>query len=255
LIQREAAGMFDLVADDASWEAPTRAGEWQTRDVVGHLVDTTETYFKSFDAAAGKGEAPALVGLHDMAKVADEGARQLRDVPRSELVDRLKQDLVKMNGIFVDLTDEQWSGLMVPHKFMGPLPASFYAVFQLVDYAVHSWDIREGSGQPHGLAGDSADMLVPICTILWTATADVSAETEPYQVGLKITSGANAGDSVIGVSPSGVTIEPGTHVGLTTVLEFDPGSFVLTAYGRTNSGTVRGERATAHALLGSFFRI
>ena len=45
---------------------------------------------------------------------------------------------------------------MVPHFYMGPLPAFFYPAFQLMDYGVHSWDIREGSGKAHGLAGDAA---------------------------------------------------------------------------------------------------
>ena len=33
----------------------------------------------------------------------------------------------------------------------GPLPAAFYPIFQVVDYTVHSWDIREGTGRPHAL--------------------------------------------------------------------------------------------------------
>ena len=40
-----------------------------------------------------------------------------------------------------------------------------------------------------------------------------------------------------------------------TVLEFDPGSFVLTAFGRHNAGTIRGDRAVADRFLNVFFRI
>ena len=36
---------------------------------------------------------------------------------------------------------------------------------------------------------------------------------------------------------------------------FDPGSFVLTAFGRFNGGTVRGDKALADRFLGMFFRI
>ena len=39
-----------------------------------------------------------------------------------------------------------------------------------------------------------------------------------------------------------------------TVIEFDPSSFVLTAFGRCNAGTVRGD-ATAENFLNLFFRI
>ena len=40
-----------------------------------------------------------------------------------------------------------------------------------------------------------------------------------------------------------------------TVIEFDPASFVLTAYGRMNAGTVHGDRELAHEFLDGFFRI
>ncbi|MBO0839356.1 MAG: maleylpyruvate isomerase family mycothiol-dependent enzyme [Sciscionella sp.] len=255
LIKREAAGMFSLVDSDQAWTAPTGAGHWQARDVLGHLVDTTETYFVGFDAAAGKENPPELVPLTEMAEHVDQGARALRDVPRTELIGRCQADLSKMLGIFNGLSDADWSGLMVPHKYMGPLPANFYAIFQLVDYAVHSWDIRQGTGKPHALAADSADMLVPLCYVLWSATGRPAAHTNPYQVGIRITSGANAGEQVVSVGPDGVAVEQGAVDGLPTVIEFDPASFVLTAYGRTNAGSVRGDVELADRFLASFFRI
>jgi hypothetical protein len=39
------------------------------------------------------------------------------------------------------------------------------------------------------------------------------------------------------------------------VLDFDPGSFVLTAFGRNNSGTISGDVAIADKYLNLFFRI
>jgi hypothetical protein len=42
---------------------------------------------------------------------------------------------------------------------------------------------------------------------------------------------------------------------LSPIIEFDPASFVLTAYGRTNAGTVRGDLQLGHRFLGGFFRI
>jgi hypothetical protein len=42
---------------------------------------------------------------------------------------------------------------------------------------------------------------------------------------------------------------------LPTVIEFDPATLVLAAYGRLNGGTVRGDRALAERYLNSFFRI
>jgi hypothetical protein len=51
-----------------------------------------------------------------------------------------------------------------------------------------------------------------------------------------------------------MSYEP-TDVSDLTVIEFDPGSFVLTAFGRSNSGTIRGDRSTADLYLNLFFRI
>src|SRR5690606_24259270 len=189
--RRESEGMLALAADPKRWEAPTGAGHWQVRDVIGHLVDTTEAYFTSFDAARGRGVAPDPLGLTDMAKYVDQGARALRAVPQAELLARLRTARDTMLGIAAELTDEEWAGLLVPHKYMGPLPAAFYPIFQVVDYAVHSWDIREGSGRDHGLDGEAADLLVPLCFILWQNTCTL-ADVEPFTVGVRITSGAHA---------------------------------------------------------------
>jgi uncharacterized protein (TIGR03083 family) len=252
--RREADGMLALASDPTAWEAPTAAGHWQVRDVVGHLIDTTEAYFRSFDAARGRGEVPEPLGLPDMAKLVDEGALALRSVGQAELIERLRGDLDRMLGISGELSDDEWSGLMVPHKYMGPLPASFYPIFQVVDYSVHSWDIREGTGRGHGLEGEAADLLVPLCFILWQYTCDLSG-VEPFTIGIRITSGPNAGDTRATVDGDGMAFEPGSIDDLPNAIEFDPASFVLTAYGRMNAGTHRGDRELIDRFCGLFFRI
>jgi hypothetical protein len=70
-----------------------------------------------------------------------------------------------------------------------------------------------------------------------------------------VLSGPNAGDSRISVSSEGMSYEQKDISDLPAVLEFDPGSFVLTAFGRFNGGTVRGDKALADRFLGMFFRI
>jgi hypothetical protein len=80
-------------------------------------------------------------------------------------------------------------------------------------------------------------------------------DIEPFNIGVRILSGPNAGDNRITVSPDGMTYEQGDVSDLPAVVEFDPGSFVLTAFGRFNGGTVRGDKALADRFLGMFFRI
>ena len=57
------------------------------------------------------------------------------------------------------------------------------------------------------------------------------------------------------VSPEGVALEPGDIDDLPVVLEFDAASFVLTAMGRINAGTARGDAALAERFSNLFFRI
>jgi uncharacterized protein (TIGR03083 family) len=254
-IGRESAGMFALVQDPASWTAPTGAGGWEVRDVFGHLIDTTETYFVGLDAALGNGEPPPAVSLREMAVHVDEGARRFRELDREAALERLRVALAKMTGVEEGLTEEQWGGMQIPHKYMGPLPAFFYPVFQLVDYAVHSWDIREGTGRPHALEARSADLLVPLCFVLWTATADIPPDAPPMELGVRITSGENAGETKIACGPDGLTCSADSVAELPAVIDFDPASFVLTAYGRMNAGTIHGDQELAHQFLASFFRI
>jgi hypothetical protein len=123
-----------------------------------------------------------------------------------------------------------------------------------MDYGVHSWDIRQGTGRAHGLTGDASDLLVPFMFVLWQATADTSDAGEPFELGLRVT-GRNAGDHRVRIAPEGISFEQGSLDDLPTVIEFDPGSFVLTAFGRSNSGTIRGEVGPADRYLNLFFRI
>ena len=138
VVRREAEGMLALAEPEEVWTSSTGSEGWEVRDVIGHLVDTTESYFTSFDMARGKAEPWDAYGVRGMAVRVNEQAQSLRSVPQQELLDRLRADFEKMMGIFENLGAEEWGGLVVPHFYMGPLPAFFYPAFQLMDYGVHS---------------------------------------------------------------------------------------------------------------------
>ena len=223
------------------------------RDVVGHLVDTTEGYFEAFETArAGREATPyGLAGMHERA---GEQATRFRGASQEEMLARLRVDLDKLMGILEPMGPEEWTGFIVPHFYMGPVPAFFYAAGQLMDYAVHSWDIRQGTGRAHGLSGDAADLLVPFMFVLWQSTIRPDADLTPFQLGITVT-GRNAGGYRIDVSSDGMSYEAGDVSGLPTVLDFDAGSLVLTTFGRSNAGTVRGDQEIADRYLNLFFRI
>ena len=131
----------------------------------------------------------------------------------------------EMLAIIEGLDGDDWGGFLVPHKYMGPLPSCFYPVAQLVDYTVHTWDIRQGTGRAHAIDGDAADLLVPFCFIVWQSTAQC-ADVEPFTVGVRV-SGNSGGDTRAAVTAEGVSLEPGDLDDLPVVLEFDAASMVL----------------------------
>ena len=254
VVRNEAERLFALAEPESAWDAPTACAGWTTRDVVAHIVDTTEGYFAAFDAVRGTGDVPEPYGLAAMSRTVNEKATAFRDVPQAEMMDRLRNDFTKMQEILSAIGPEDWTGLMVTHPYMGPVPAFFYSAGQLMDYGVHSWDIRQGSGRAHGLSGDAADLLVPFMFAIWQGTVRTEAVTEPCSIGIRV-GGRNAGDFRVSVTDQGLTYEEGNLDDLPAYIEFDAGSMVLSAFGRSNCGTVRGDPGVAERYLNLFFRI
>jgi len=253
VLRREAEALFEM-AENGPWTATTACPQWEARDIVGHLIDVTESYFVGFDAAREGLAVDEPLGMRVMQERLDEGAKEYRGLDQAEAVARLRSDFEKMMEISEALGPDEWGGLQVGHKYMGPLPAFIYPTFQLMDYGVHGWDIRQGTGRAHGMSGDTADLLAPTMFILWQSTADVPPDIEPFSVGIRV-SGRNAMDCLVSIGPDGLSYAQEDVSGLPAVLEFDAGSLVLTAFGRVNAGTIRGDRAVADQFLNSFFRI
>jgi len=81
-----------------------------------------------------------------------------------------------MMATFEGLTEKDWGELLVPHRYMGPLPTLFYPAFQVMDYGVHMWDIRYGLGeQTRRLDERTAGVLIPFMFVLFSATVDAEA--------------------------------------------------------------------------------
>jgi uncharacterized protein (TIGR03083 family) len=255
VVREEAEAFFARAEVPENWELPTSSGHWQVRDLVGHLVDTTEGYLERFETTRRGASAQGLAPLTEMARTADQRALEFRNVPREELLARLHDAFGRAMKMFEQVNEEDWGSFMVTHAYMGPLPAFFYPVAQLMDYGVHSWDIREGLGTPHFMNPDAADLLVPFMFVLWQATTDTSRlEGGDLDVAVRV-SGRNGGTQRVKVTPEGMAYEPGSPEGAQVLLDFDPASLVLTAFGRARSGTPYGDLDAARRFAGLFFRI
>jgi uncharacterized protein (TIGR03083 family) len=254
LLRREIDEMFQLAAEPARWHTPTACPGWEVRDMVGHLVDATEGYLTAFDIARRGGSAPDPVGVAGMAEASDEAARAFRSVPRDDLLTRLREGTDRLLHEFESVPDPDWSGLVVADPYMGPLPVMIIAAGLLGGLAVHGWDVRQGLGMQHAIAGDTADLLVPFVFLLWWATANTTSVDATYAIGIR-TTGHNGGDTRFEISQTGLTFAPGKIDDCAAILEFDPATLVLTAYNRVNAGTVRGDPELATKFRSLFVAI
>jgi uncharacterized protein (TIGR03083 family) len=257
VIRTERKAFFDLIGDPKNWITQTRCTEWQTRDIVGHMIDTTEGYLKRWEMAR-KGDHPEILNLMVMADEANQGALKFRSLAREEAISRLKEASDRMMAIFEALSEEEWSNFIVEHRYMGPLPAFFYPAFQVMDYGVHTWDIRYGlGGKLRKLDERTAGVLIPYMFILMQSTVDAaSAAGLDLKYGIEVSS-PWGGKWQVTVKEGKFEYQPeeGNFEGCDALFSFDPSDFVLTAFLRFPGGAARGDPEVIDRARTIFFRI
>ena len=75
VVRDQATRMFALAQQPDAWDAPTACESWKVKDIIGHLVDTTEGYFKSFEIARAGTDPAAAFGLLAMHELAGQSAQ------------------------------------------------------------------------------------------------------------------------------------------------------------------------------------
>src|SRR6266851_4321833 len=209
-LDRAERGEFYKLLDEAPWEGKTASGHWQVRDLCGHMIDITEGYLERSAMARTGQEAPAGLGLPIMAQKLDEGATRFRALSKADAIARLKTASNNMFELFDALDEKTWSGEIVTHTFMGPLPAYFFAAFQLLDYSLHSWDIKAGLGRDEPLSDAAAVTLIPFMLIVIQYTVDAQRAADlKTKFGIEITA-PGGGTWCIDVDGTSVSIEEGT---------------------------------------------
>ncbi len=257
VIRAEQQDFFDLVDDPKNWLVQTRCTEWQTRDIVGHMIDTTEGYLNRWEKAR-KGEHPEMLNLKVMAQEVNAGALSYRKLSRDEAIARLKSDADKMMATFEGLSANDWTNFIVEHRYMGPLPTFFYPAFQVMDYGVHTWDIRYGLGEKtRELDERTAGVLVPYMFILMQSTVDEkSASGLDTTYGIEV-SGPWGGKWRVTVKDNKFEYKPETDSfeGCEAIFTYNPSNFVLTSFQRYPGGAARGDADVIQRVRNIFFRI
>ena len=258
VVRKESADFFKLVDDPRNWNVQTRCTEWEVRDMVGHMIDVTEGYLMRWEKAR-KGEEIDTVSLLLMGESLNKNAQSYRGLPREEAINRLKNDYQQMMEIFDKLTADEWGNFIVTHPYMGQLPTFLYTAFHVMDYGVHTWDIRWGLGEKdRKLDERTAGVLVPYMLFaLLPSTVDAaSAKGVEVEYGIEV-SGEWGGKWRATVKDGKFEAKPetGNFEGCKAVFSFDPSDFVLTAFQRFDGGTAQGDQETIDKVRSLFFRI
>jgi uncharacterized protein (TIGR03083 family) len=256
-VRADRAEFYQIIDDPKNWEVQTRCTEWQVRDVVGHLIDVTEGYLDRWKMAREGRPADAL-GVLVMAQRLDENAKTFRRLPREEVIKRLKTDSDKMMTIFDALTPEEWGSFNVTHPYMGPLPTLFYPAFHVMDYGVHTWDMKWGLGDKNGeLDERTAGVLVPFMFVLMQATLDQpSAKGVDAEIGVVI-DGEWGGKWRVKVNDGRFTYAAADRLdGVQATFHFKgPSDFVLTTFQRVQGGETSGDPKVIQQFRNLFFTI
>lgn len=257
VVRAERDNFYKIIDNPDNWNVQTRCTDWEVRDIVGHMIDVTEGYLTRWDMAR-KGEPAESLGLLVMGETLNEHARSFRSLPREEAIARLKSASDKMLPIFEALTPEEWSGFMVTHPYMGPLPTFFYPAFHVMDYGVHTWDMNWGLGQKHAKLDErTAGVLVPYMFVLMQSTVEQeSAKGMDATFGVKI-DGEWGGQWRVRVKDGDFSYEPAESLeGTQALFHFkDASDFVLTTFQRFPGGETRGDPKVIDQVRHLFFRI
>ena len=257
VVRTERAKFYQIIDQPQNWESPTRSGHWEVRDLVGHMIDVTEGYLTRWDMAR-RGDPASSLGLLVMAQELDRVALTYRNLPREEAISRLKASSDRLLALFDAMTAEQWGGFNVTHVFMGPLPLFFYPAFQIMDYGVHTWDMRWGLGEKDAKLDErTAGVLVPYMFILMQSTVDQeSAKGVEATYGI-VVDGEWGGAWRVDVKDGQFSYAPADDVsGLPAAFHFpDASEFVLTAFQRMEGGVATGDPEIIAKARHLFFRI
>jgi uncharacterized protein (TIGR03083 family) len=250
-----------LAADDEQWQRETPCEEWQVRDLAGHLLDVAESYLGYFRTAREGYPTEAPRGMRCYAHELGGAGLAFRSLSRHELIARLQAFSDELFGQFRELDEQGWTS-PIPHKYVGPVPAFMMVTFQLMDYAVHTWDFQKALGKPTQINPEAADILVPymfglkaICFDDEAKALDVSLNEVNLEVQVDI-AGRSDDSWTVTVKDGSYSFAPGPASNPQAIVSYpDPAEFALDAYQRFAGGEATGDERAIAQFRSLFFTI
>jgi uncharacterized protein (TIGR03083 family) len=248
LLQQEYRNLVTIAAnlDDKQWTAPSPCEEWEVRDVIGHMVDVAESYLGYFTLAEKGWDAGEPLGWGAYPKALSSCAQSYRRLPRLELLARLEGLSEPLFAKLEALDANQWATMLIPHRYGGPLPPFVMAVFQLIDYAVHSWDVRVATGGDDGISYETSQPLVPFAFTVYNFLFD-AAKAAGQDVTLQYDVEHPDGSLepwTVAIQQGQLVVAPGAPEGPEAVLRLTPTELLLRVF-RQQSCAVSGDEDAA----------
>lgn len=257
LVRQEYRNCLEMLvaADEQEWHAQTPCEMWEVRDLAGHLLDIAYRYLGYFKQSEHGWPTEEPRGMRPYADTLGRSAREYRSTYRWEVLGRLEACTELLLDYFDRLTEDEWAGRMVPHRWAGPVPAFMMAAFQLMDYSVHNWDLRTALGKDAFVDPEASDTLVPfmfglmqICFIPERAdgldlTVDVQISTSDDE------------HWTVRIVDNALTIAPGAAEQPDATFSFPCYEFCLDVYQRLRGGIASGDQSAVDAFRKLFFTI
>jgi uncharacterized protein (TIGR03083 family) len=257
LVRQEFQTAFDMMvkASEEEWHAQTPCALWEVRDMAGHLLDAAYCYLGYFKQGEHGWPTEDPRGMRAYGDALGQSALEYRNVYRWEVLGRLEACAELLFMYFDRLTEDEWAGRLVPHKWVGPVPAFLMAAFQLMDYSVHNWDLRKALGQVASVDHEAADTLVPFMfALMQICFAPELAEGVDLTIDVEISTSADE-HWTVQVRDGALTFAPGAPEKADAAFSFPCSEFCLDVYQRLQGGTATGDESAIESFRRLFFTI
>lgn len=257
LIRQEFRTCFNLLvaASEEEWHAQTPCDMWEVRDMAGHLLDAAYGYLGYFKQGEHGWPTEEPRGMRAYGDALGESALEYRKVYRWEVLGRLEACAELLFHYFDEVGEDEWAGRMVPHRWVGPVPAFMMAAFQLMDYSVHNWDLRKALGKEAYVDTEAADTLVPFMFgLMQICFAPEVAEGVDLTIDVHINT---SGDEhwTVQVQGGALTFAPGAPDKADATFSFPCNEFCLDVYQRLQGGAATGDQNAIDTFRKLFFTI
>jgi uncharacterized protein (TIGR03083 family) len=257
LIRQEYRQAFDMLvaASDQEWHAQTPCDLWEVRDMAGHLLDAAYCYLGYFKQGEHGWPTEEPRGMRAYGEGLGQSALEYRGVYRWEVLGRLEACTELLFAYFDRLDENEWAGRMVPHKWVGPVPAFMMAAFQLMDYSVHNWDLRKALGKDAFVDHEASDTLVPFMFgLMQICFAPEQAEGKQLTVDVQIST-SEGEHWTVQVADGALTFQPGKPDAADATFVFPCHEFCLDVYQRLRGGQASGDQSAIDTFRQLFFTI